>query len=170
MIDLQNGFGKRRARPVTAKRNGAGPMHKRTIIQNLEHAREWLDKRLSKPSTVGDPWEAENILVGCLQLMDQCGRRSLGEWLDRKTGRRQALRNVRDRYNVKSGHRALCDLVDLTVSDLEACNWQPGFLIDPLPLKVQPQRPRSEAHKQKLKESSARTRRRRESASKSRLA
>ena len=140
------------------------PMARPLVIRNLEHARGWLDKKLDKPSKFGEPWHAKNILVGCLELMDQCGRRTLRHWLDRRTGRRKALKEVRDRYHTKAGHRALSDLIDLTISDLGACTWRPDFFIDPLPIKVKPQSPRTESHKQKLKESAAQTRRRRKMA------
>ena len=146
-------------------------MNKRLVIRNLEHAKTWLEERLGKPSTIGDPWEAQNILVGCVQLANQC-RQPVHAWVDRRKGRRSALKRVRETHNTESGNRALRQLIDLTISAVQSCTWRDEFLTGALPIKFKPPRrkPMSEAQKQARREQLAAVRRRQEEAREARFA
>jgi len=108
-------------------------MRKKTVIRNLECAREWIEQQCGKPSTGGDPWEAQNILVACVMLINQCGQ-SVQGWLGRK-GRPVVLQDIEEKYNTKLGVRVLRDLIDLAISTLEACSWRDDFALGPLPIR-----------------------------------
>ena len=142
-------------------------MRRQTVIRNLEHARQWLLDRRKKPSKSGEPWEAQNIFVGCVQLLNQCGR-SIQEWLGRRPDRRRVLKQIREKYVTNRGNVVLRRLVDLTVTELKACSWRDDFWIGALPIKFG-QRKLSEAHKRAIRAARERSQEQREIARKARL-
>ncbi len=118
----------------------ATAMDRKRIAQDLRRNREWIKRQLQsrRPRTV-DGWTAENIMVGCIQFTNCCGH-SLREWIDRKAGRRAALERIQSSYQTRRGNRVLIALVDLTVSELEACTWMDEFPVGALPIKAEPKR------------------------------
>ena len=91
----------RRARPP-------GPpagISKRALLQALHQNVKWVEKKRDARGRAGDPWIAENIVIGCAQTLEQCGQ-PIHAWLGRKN-RRSQLRRVRDTYHTPAGSRAL---------------------------------------------------------------
>jgi len=145
-------------------------MKRKTVIRNLEACREWLKARRKKPTRSGDPWEAKNIMIGCIRLMNQAGRR-VGEWLGRRDGqstRGKVLKRIRDRYNKPNGFRVLDRLITLTIETLRSCSWRTDFWTGPLPTKYG-NRTLSEAQKRAMQAGRTRKRNAEETARKARF-
>ena len=115
-------------------------MNKPLLIRNLIAARDWAASHRDAAGKAGDPWEAENIMIGCIQVIAQCGQRVDG-WLGRKK-RRATLKNIREKYNTPVGSRALVQLAELAIETVEACSWKDSFRTGALPIKHQPQKRR----------------------------
>ena len=119
--------------------SGAG-LSPKALVAKLKWNREWLQALRDGKRAPGDSDRAINLLVGCLQTMAQCGRPSLGDWLDRKRERRRTLKDIRNRFRSDAGNRVLRQLVELTVSQVEACSWRKGYWVGALPTGGEPRR------------------------------
>ena len=123
-------------------------MKKKTILQNLRHHRRWVQKQPeAEPPEDGTP-RVENLMIGCVEIINCCGR-SIRKWLDRKDGRRAGLRQVKTGCATRRGSKVLRDLIDLAISELEACVWIDDLPVGALPLEKEP-RPLSPAKRAAL--------------------
>ena len=117
--------------------SGAG-LSSKALVAKLKWNREWLQTLRDGKRAPGDSDRAINLMVGCLQTIAQCGRPSLGDWLDRKRERRRTLKDTRNRFRSDTGTRVLRQLVDLAVSEVEACSWRKGYWVGALPIGSEP--------------------------------
>lgn len=115
-------------------------MNKRTVIANLRTLRKWVERQRGRPVNEEASYEAQNILVGCAQLLLSSGGVSINGWVTRKAYRTGTVRRIMRTYVTKQGNRALLDLIDLTISSLEVCTWRNDFLPGPLPITREPRR------------------------------
>lgn len=121
---------------------------KRHVLKSLEANQNWLDSHVRAN---GDPrtyWRAEDILTGCVQILNQC-HENLEGWLDRKPYRRKVLRRIQKSWMTKVGKRTLRDLIRWTTAVVEAATWVENFWVGSLPLSREPKR-LSRAHYQAL--------------------
>jgi hypothetical protein len=112
-------------------------MDKNSIVRNLRQNRGWVKKNLSAEWRATDAWKAENIMVGCVQILNYVGVTIWG-WLDRKKGRRAALGQVQKTYRTRRGNSVLLGLIDLAISELMARTWLKDLLPGALPLEKEP--------------------------------
>ncbi len=116
-------------------------LHRRHILRVLAAIRTWLTGRKGKTQTEADQWRAENILIGCAQILKQCGA-DFGGWLDRtrrkRRSRRRLLRHVRTNFNRGDGLKVLLELIDFTESALQAAVWLDTLWVGALPILVKP--------------------------------
>ena len=141
-------------------------MNKTTLLRNLDACRSWAEKRRGAAGKAGEPRRAQDIMIGCVQAIAQCGQRIDG-WLSRK-GRKKVLQNIRERYNTPAGCRALTQLIDLAEGTVRACAWKDSFRTGALPLKYTP-RKLTDSHKRAISEGMAREKNKRKTALKSRI-
>jgi len=120
-------------------------MNKPSIIRSLEWNLEWVKGQKGKPSAIGTPWRAQDIVVGSIQAINECGR-SIRRWLDRRPERTRVLRDIRERYNAQQGNKILRDLITLAISEVGACSWVSDFRVGPLPLQREP-KPMTDEHR-----------------------
>jgi hypothetical protein len=141
---------------------------KKTILLNLRLQRDWVKGQTA--STMEGGWQAQNIMVGCVQAINSCGR-SIQDWLGREKDRRSLLRRIQQTYVTRRGKRLLVKLIDLAASELGACIWLDDFAADALPLQREPRPKRklSEAHKRAMREGYRRARERGQKAREARL-
>lgn len=132
-------------------------MKKRTVIANLRTHKKWVETQRGTRVNEEAGYEAQNILVGCAQLLLSGGGVSINEWVTRKTYRTDVVRRIQRTYVTKQGNRALLDLIDLTISSLEACTWEDDFLPGALPI-VREARRVSEAQQKAMREGRDRAR------------
>ena len=124
-------------------------MERRTVLKNLEYARTQIDT------------EPENVMVGCIQIINQCGR-SVAGWLSRQD-RRATLR--KQRFTQKK-RQALSDLIDFAVSEVLACEVE-SFWVGALPTRQTYRR--TEAHIEAMQKGRARAKRQLQAARNTRL-
>ena len=99
-----------------------GPMTKAFAIAQLRKSEEWLAKQQGhKSRSQDDMIVVQNIALGCLDLLGLC-RANLRTWLSRRD-RFRNLRQVKQCFKIRTGHRALRDLIRLTISSLEVAPW-----------------------------------------------
>ena len=98
-------------------------MDRGTILKNLEWNRKAED--------------TTNAVIGCVQTVNQCGQ-SLQGWLDRKPDRRRLLRQLIKGRTTQKGRKVLGELIDYTISVVEARKWVKKFWVGALPLHGQP--------------------------------
>ncbi len=138
-------------------------MDKKSIVKGLDHLSTWVASREGARSNRDHADDAVNILTGCFFVCCyECGKKEIDmtNWLDRKRGRRAALKRVRISYREKRGQKALLSLIDLTISEVQACACKKDLLTGALPIKDS-QRKLSEEHKRALQGGRDRARRER---------
>lgn len=113
-------------------------MNKQAVIRSLQQARDWVKQRREGRSTAGEPWQAQNIMVGCVQLINQTGR-SVRGWLSRRN-RRRLLSDIRNRYLVADGNKILRDLINLAIATVGACSTVDDYWLGALPVRSEPRR------------------------------
>jgi hypothetical protein len=113
-------------------------MKKQALIRALQQAHDWVKQRREGRSTAGEPWQAQNIMVGCVQVINQTGQ-SVQAWLDRRN-RRRLLSDIRNRYLVADGNKALRDLIKLAIAAVGACSTVTDYWLGALPVRQEPQR------------------------------
>jgi hypothetical protein len=124
-------------------------MEKKTTIHHLRRCRDWLRKQQGKEADLESGWKAQNILIGCCQVIHACNGDSARPWLDRRPNRRKILRRIDDRYCTREGNRVLRQLVDYAIVELEACVWVKDLDPGALPIEKEPRR-LSKAHNRAL--------------------
>lgn len=81
----------------------------------------------------------ENVVIGCTQLLRQCGQ-PLAGWIDRRPERRRVLRQVLRRVvgagTKPQGRKVVGDLVRFTAAVLDACVWREVFWLGAMPVEV----------------------------------
>lgn len=99
----------------------------KALVAKLKWNREWLQSLREGKRAPGDSDRAINLMVGCLQTIAQCDRRSVADWLERKPERGRTLKDIRNRFRSETGNRVLRQLVELAISEVEACTWVKKF-------------------------------------------
>jgi hypothetical protein len=93
-------------------------MNRKDILRSLGHARQ------------SD--ELENVVLGCVQICNQCGQ-SVQDWLRRKPERLDAMRRPR---KTQKCQRVIDDLIDFTASTIVTCAWVDTFWVGCLPVRA----------------------------------
>lgn len=141
-------------------------MNKNRSVQELARAATWAKDLGGKQGlSAEDGWRMQNVMVGAILLINQCGR-SVQGWLDREPGRRGALKRVQK--GSRRGGKALRDLLGLAISELEAAVWLDEVDVGPLPIGKEPKK-LSEAQKRAMQQGAARKRRKKKEARERRL-
>lgn len=145
-------------------------MDVKILVQNLRECRKWAVKHLAAKWRTEDSWQAQNVVVGCVQVVNQTGR-TIQEWAGGKAGRLDQLQRIQQTYPTRRGNRVLIDLIDWAQSTLEACCWRSTFWVGALPLQREP-RPVTDAQRAGLargREKANERRQQREQARRARL-
>ena len=135
-------------------------MNKRAVLQNLRFSLAWMEKQLSARRTSDTINRALNTMVGCFEILAICGVPTTA-WIDRRKGRRRALKNVRERYSKPDGNRALRQLLRLTITALEAAVWIKSLPVGALPTPKEP-KPMTEAQRAQRRAASRKAHQKRE--------
>jgi len=91
-------------------------VNKKHVLASLRHNAKWVkDHKRTKPEF---DWKAQDILVGCSQLLRQCDQ-SLAGWIDRRD-RRAVLGRIQRSWATQNGKRALRDLIEFTTEAIQA--------------------------------------------------
>ncbi len=116
-------------------------LQRRHILRALAAVRTWLMGRKGRTQTEPDQWRAENVLIGCAEILRRCGADFAG-WLDRtkpkRRSRRRLLQHVRTNFNRDDGLKVLLELIDFTESALQAAVWLDTLWVGALPILVKP--------------------------------
>jgi hypothetical protein len=112
-------------------------MNKQIIIRNLGRHLKSLSRK--DQETVSDGYTAENVVVACFQVLHECGRskQSRDAWIDRQ-GFRKTLERIQRRYTKPKAKRAMKRLIELAITELEACSWRTQFSVGALPIDREP--------------------------------
>lgn len=147
-------------------------MDKQTALRNLRLHQAWLEKRPKRtPENIN---KAVNIMVGAFQVLASCGV-TAEAWCSRRTERRRVLRNIRERYSEPDGRRVLRQLLETTITALEAATWIKSLPAGALPTPKEPkamteaQRAQLKAAREKARRTRAAGKRRQEEAREARL-
>jgi len=131
---------------------------RKTILRSLEMEMAWVRKQVGARPTVDGGFRAENILVGVVQVVNQCGY-SIEGWLGRRgkrLDRRAALKDIAARYHFAVPNKTLHDLLALAREVVLAAVWVEEFWVGALPIKEP--RTISADHLQSLQEGRVRRR------------
>jgi len=97
-------------------------MTKQHIIKSLKQNEKWLENH--NPTTENN-WRAEDILIGCSQLLRQCNQ-GLHGWMDRKP-HRKVLGRIQKSWATRNGKRTLRELIAFTIAAVEANTWTESY-------------------------------------------
>ena len=128
-------------------------MDRKSLLRNLQWNADWL--KTPPKRTDDNTRRAQNLMVGCVQVINHCGQ-SIQGWLDRKPIRRKHLRGIATKYHQGPGSKTLRELVDLAVATLGAAVWVQDLPLGALPVKTEP-KPRTEAQQAVQKFATARS-------------
>ena len=107
-----------------------------TVVASLNRHRDWIAKQQGTEPAETRADRAEDIVVGCLDLIDTSPLLDLEAWLNRRD-RRRLLEACRMKYVRKDGIKAITQLIDLTISELLACRpFRPRVAIGVLPVRT----------------------------------
>lgn len=87
-----------------------------TIIKKLERAKTWLATQQSATPTDAGADRVKSIIESCVILLGY-SMRDYGPWLNRHDRRKR----IKGKYTSPRNNKAIRDLIDLVVSDIEAC-------------------------------------------------
>jgi len=106
-------------------------MQRKTLLNNLKQARTWVNKQTKKPSKrtlTASQDKAEDICVGCLDILDYIYE-GYPAWVTRKS----TLDKVRTNFHTALGRKALNNLIDLTEAVISVHTWQNDIPVGCLP-------------------------------------
>ena len=112
-------------------------MLRKGLAAKLRAHRKWVERGPQHRATPENSRKAQNILVGCVQTFNRCRYcgRSLRDWPDWKPGRRQLLQQIGHEYRTKAGMKALLELLDLAISEVEPAIWLDKVPVMALPVR-----------------------------------
>jgi len=139
-------------------------MNRKHILKSLQDNQKWLESHDRDKSNPDNDWRAQDILIGCAEILGQC-HQTLAGWIDEKPYRRSVLGRLQQSWATRDGKRTLRDLIRWTEAAVEAATWVDSFWVGALPLSREPKQ-LSQAHYQALQ---AGRKRRGEEGRKSRL-
>ena len=106
-----------------------GPITKAYAITQLKRSEKWLgDQQSHKSRSPEDMMVVQNIMLGCCEMLGQCGV-DFKEWASLRKGRFRLLKQCKRTFKTQAGHRALRLLIRLTISSLESAIWLEDSLI-----------------------------------------
>jgi hypothetical protein len=92
----------------------------KSIIAALEREKKWILKQRDKRDPLPrDSFRRGDIVTSCVSILRHSPQ-TYGAWLRRKPDRERLLRNPRN-WTAEKAVRAVVQLIDLTISDVEAC-------------------------------------------------
>ncbi len=122
------------------------------VLKSLKASRKWLESHTRNPDNPKLDQQAENILVGCSQILRQC-HLSLDGWLDRKPYRRGVCQRIQRSWATREGKRTLRDLIRFTETGVEAAPFVKSYWVSALPVEERkPPKPPTEAQLRVLEE------------------
>jgi hypothetical protein len=87
------------------------------VVANLEAVQRWLRDQQSTAWNRDTQDEVNNLVIACVYLLSQ-SIRSYKEWVSRHA----RAKKIKGRYTSPPNNKALRDLVDLVISDIDACS------------------------------------------------
>lgn len=107
-------------------------MNAKSLIRALKSNMSKIKAVVGKPHTQESGDLAINILVGCGQAIAESGG-DFKSWMNRQPERFRYLHKIQRRYRFKAGNRILCDLIEYTISCVQACAWVDDYSLGALP-------------------------------------
>ena len=106
------------------------------VVQSLEFAAKWIKNLPGRSSCSKTRDRAEDIVTGCLDLIEYSPTTDVNGWIAAKP-RRKRLNDPAKAVWTRDGRRAALELITLTISEVEACrSFRPDVEVGALPIRT----------------------------------